>query len=55
MNQNKHKFITKSDHNSKGKSEMNMVDCLAYGTVSEISKHHGTSISETGTGVYEAI
>ena len=31
-----------------------MVDCLAYGTVSESSKPQGTSTSEIGTGIYEA-
>ena len=40
-------FNAKSDHTCKRKSEINMVDCLAYGTLSESSK--------PGTGVYEDI
>ena len=51
--QNKHNFNIKSDHTSKGKCEMNMVDCLAYGTVSESSRPQGASTTETG--VYEAV
>ena len=52
---NKHNFKTIYDQSSKGKIEINMVDYLAYGTVSESSKPQGTSTSEIRTGVYEAI
>ena len=43
----------KSDQTFKGKCEMNMMDCLAYGTVSESSRPQGASTTETG--VYEAV